>query len=234
MFERYTERARRVIFFARKEASEFGAGAIQSEHLLLGLVMEDSPMVEGVAHGLLSIQLIRDDVRKRVTIGEKLPVSVDLPLANECKRILAYAAEEAERLHHSHISTEHLLLGMLRETDTIAAEILRMYGIDLAATRVKIALAQTAQIPPHLPKAGCVPDPETAKRIAEAVWLVMYGEAAVEEQKPFQADFENDLWTVKGLPRSGQETKPFVAVMSRVDGRIVKVGTTAVRRELLE
>jgi len=91
---------------------------------------------------------------------------VDLPLSNECKRILAYAAEEAERLHHSHISTEHLLLGMLRETDSFAAEILRMYGIDLAPTRVKIALAsmpQIVQIPPHLPKAGCVPDPETAK-----------------------------------------------------------------------
>ena len=82
---------------------------------------------------------------------------MDLPLSNECKRILAYAAEEAERLHHSHISTEHLLLGMLRETDSFAA---------LAPTRVKIALAsmpQIVQIPPHLPKAGCVPDPETAK-----------------------------------------------------------------------
>jgi len=153
---------------------------------------------------------------------------VDLPLSNECKRILAYAAEEAERLHHSHISTEHLLLGMLRETDSFAA---------LAPTRVKIALAsmpQIVQIPPHLPKAGCVPDPETAKRIAEAVWLVMYGEAAVEEQKPFQADFENDLWTVRGSPPSGQETKPFVAVISRVDGRIAKIGTTVVRRDLLE
>jgi ATP-dependent Clp protease ATP-binding subunit ClpA len=232
MFERYTERARRVIFYARIEASEFGTRAIQPEHLLLGLLMEDSPMVEGFARDSQSIERIRDDVTKRVTIGEKLPASVDLPIANECKRILAYAAEEAERLHHSHISTEHLLLGMLRETDSIAAEILRMYGIDLASTRVKIALAQTAQIPPHLPKVGCVPDPETAKRIAEAVWLVMYGEAAVEEQKPFQADFENDLWTVRGLPPSGQETKPFVAVISRVDGRIVKIGTTVVRRDL--
>ena len=150
---------------------------------------------------------------------------------------MAYAAEEAERLHHSHISTEHLLLGMLRETDSFAAEILRMYGIDLAPTRVKIGLAsmpQIVQIPPHLPKAGCVTDPETAKRIAEAVWLVMYGEAAVEEQKPFQADFENDLWTVRGSPPSGQETKPFVAVISRVDGRIAKIGTTVVRRDLLE
>src|SRR5262245_24806522 len=77
MFERYTERARRVIFFARKEASEFAAGAIQTEHLLLGLLMEDSPMVEGVARDALSIEFIRDDVTKRVTIGEKLPVASD-------------------------------------------------------------------------------------------------------------------------------------------------------------
>ena len=237
MFERYTERARRVIFFARKEASDFGAAAIQTEHLLLGLLTEDIDMVKRFSLDWPSEERIREDITERATIGAKLPYSVDLPLSDECKHILAYAIEEAERLDHSYISTEHLLLGLLRETNSLAAEILRAHRIDLAPARVKIALPSSreiAEIPPQLPKAGCVPDPETAKRIAEAVWLVMYGEAAVEQQKPLQADFEDDRWRVRGSPPSGQATPAFIAVISRVDGRILKIGTTVVSRDLFE
>jgi ATP-dependent Clp protease ATP-binding subunit ClpA len=141
-----------------------------------------------------------------ITVGAKLPTSVDLPLSDECKHILAFALEEAEYLNHSYLSTEHLLLGMLRETKSLAAELLRSYRIDLAPARVKLALASLPEIvkrPPHLPQAGCVPDPDTAKRSAEAVWFVMYGEAAVEQEKPLQAHFGNDFWTVRGSPPSG-------------------------------
>ena len=115
MFERYTEKARRVIFFARYEASQFGSPYIETEHLLLGLLREDKALTNRFLRSHASVESIRKQIEGHTTIREKVSTSVDLPLSNECKRVLAYAAEEAERLSHKHIGTEHLLLGLLRE-----------------------------------------------------------------------------------------------------------------------
>ena len=98
MFERYTERARRVIFFARYEASQFGSTTIETEHLLLGLIREDKNLTNRFLRNHSSIESIRKEIEGRTTIREKVSTSIDLPLSNECKRILAYAAEEAEAL----------------------------------------------------------------------------------------------------------------------------------------
>ena len=110
MFERYTEKARRVIFFARYEASQFGSPYIETEHLLLGLLREDKALTNRFLRSHQSVESIRKQIEGHTTIREKVSTSVDLPLSNECKRVLAYAAEEAERLSHKHIGTEHLLL----------------------------------------------------------------------------------------------------------------------------
>src|ERR1051326_7974869 len=124
MFERYTEKARRVVFFARYEASQFGSPYIESEHLLLGLIREDKGLTHRFFQSVESIDEIRRQIEGHTIVREKTSTSVDLPVSNECKRILAYAAEEAERLGHQHIGTEHLLLGVLRERECFAAEIL--------------------------------------------------------------------------------------------------------------
>src|ERR1051326_5471405 len=139
MFERYTERARRVIFFARYEASQFGSTTIETEHLLLGLIREDKNLTNRFLRNHSSIERIRKEIEGRTTIREKVSTSIDLPLSNECKRILAYAAEEAERLNHRHIGTEHLLLGILREEKCVAAEILHERGLRLNAIREELA-----------------------------------------------------------------------------------------------
>src|SRR5246500_713747 len=139
MFERYTERARRVIFFARYEASQFGSTTIETEHLLLGLIREDKNLTNRFLRNSSSIESIRKEIEGRTTIREKVSTSIDLPLSNECKRILAYAAEEAERLNHRHIGTEHLLLGILREEKCVAAEILHERGLRLNAIREELA-----------------------------------------------------------------------------------------------
>src|SRR5204863_498271 len=139
MFERYTERARRVIFFARYEASQFGSTTIETEHLLLGLIREDKNLTNRFLRNHSSIESIRKEIEGRTTIREKVSTSIDLPLSNECKRILAYAAEEAERLNHRHIGTEHLLLGILREEKCVAAEILHERGLRLNAIREELA-----------------------------------------------------------------------------------------------
>ncbi len=146
MFERYTEKARRVVFFGRYEASQFGSPFIETEHLLLGLLREDKALTNRFlrAHGV--VESIRRQIEKNTTIREKVSTSVDLPLSNECKRVLAYAAEEAERLGHKHIGTEHLLLGLLREEGCFAAQMLKERGIELESIRE--GLAKTPMAPP--------------------------------------------------------------------------------------
>ncbi len=138
MFERYTEKARRVIFFARYEASQFGSPYIETEHLLLGLLREDKALTNRFLRSHASVESIRKQIEGHTTIREKVSTSVDLPLSNECKRVLAYAAEEAERLSHKHIGTEHLLLGLLREEKCFAAEILQERGLRLPAIREEL------------------------------------------------------------------------------------------------
>src|SRR6266478_5195807 len=143
MFERYTEKARRVVFFGRYEASELGSPYIESEHLLLGLLREDKALTNRFLGSLDSVESIRKQIEGHTTIHEKIPTSVDLLLSNECKRVLAYAAEEAKRLRHKHIGTEHLLLGLLREEKCFTAEILFERGLRLSTIREE--LARTSQ-----------------------------------------------------------------------------------------
>src|SRR5258705_507433 len=121
MFERYTERARRVIFFARYEGSQFGSVTIETEHLLLGLTREAKNLFTRFLPKGDGIEAIRRDVESRSAIREKIKTSIDLPLSDECKRILAYALEEAQRMDQRHIGTEHLLLGILREEHCMAS-----------------------------------------------------------------------------------------------------------------
>jgi len=141
MFERYTEKARRVIFFARYEACQFGSPYIETEHLLLGLLREDKLLANRFLRSQANIESIKKQIEAQTTTREKVPTSVDLPLSTECKRVLAYAAEEAERLGHKHIGTEHLLLGLLREDKCFAAELLHERGLRLNQVREEIARA---------------------------------------------------------------------------------------------
>jgi ATP-dependent Clp protease ATP-binding subunit ClpC len=139
MFERYTERARRVIFFARYEASQLGSGAIETEHLLLGLIREGKGLTSRLfSKSHLSMDQIRKDVEGRSAYREKVSTSVEIPLSLESKRVLSHAAEEAERMLHSYIGTEHILLGLMREERSVAAAILSDKGMRLAGVREDI------------------------------------------------------------------------------------------------
>ena len=151
MFERYTEKARRVIFFARYEASQFGSPYIETEHLLLGLLREDKALTNRFLRAHASVESIRKQIEGHTTIRQQVSTSVDLPLSNEGKRVLAYAAEEAERLGHKHIGTEHLLLGLLREDKCFAAEILHERGLRLSSVREELARAPQQDAPSPQP-----------------------------------------------------------------------------------
>ncbi len=142
MFERYTEKARRVIFFARYEASAF-----ESEHLLLGFLRESKAFSAKLFSGpSFTVDDIRKEIEKHTTVGEKIPTSVDLPLSNECRRILHYASEEADRLGHKHIGTEHILAGMLREEDCYAARLLGEHSVSLEIVRSEIQQEPTREL----------------------------------------------------------------------------------------
>ena len=132
MFERYTERARRVLFFARYEASQLGSISIETEHLLLGLIREGKGLTSRIfARSHLSLESIRKEIEGRTVFREKVSTSVEIPFSAETKRVLQFAAEEADRLLHNYIGTEHLLLGILREERSVAATILMEKGMRL-------------------------------------------------------------------------------------------------------
>ncbi|HEV8495182.1 MAG TPA: Clp protease N-terminal domain-containing protein, partial [Candidatus Angelobacter sp.] len=146
MFEKYTEKARRVIFFARYEASQFGSPYIELEHLLLGLLREDKALTHRFLHAHSAVESIRKQIEDHTIVREKVSTSVDLPLSEEAKRVLGHAAEEAEHLSHKHIGTEHLLLGVLREEGSFAARILNEHGVQLSAVREELGrVLQDAQ-----------------------------------------------------------------------------------------
>ena len=140
MFERYTEKARRVIFFARYEALQYGSPVIAPEHILLGLMREDKTISARYFpyRKTLTVEAVRREVEERIVLRERIPQSAELHLAAETKRILAFANEESQNLKNRHIGPEHLLLGLVKQERSIAAEILYQYGLRLNDVREEI------------------------------------------------------------------------------------------------
>jgi uncharacterized protein YbbC (DUF1343 family) len=136
MFERYTDKARRVIFFARYEASQFGSEMIEPEHLLMGITREDKDLIERFLKGEeASAQTLRTEIESHLKREQGVETYVEVPLGAATKRVLAYAHEESDALRHKHIGTEHLLLGLLREKGSIAEKSLKACGIQLELVR---------------------------------------------------------------------------------------------------
>ncbi len=136
MFEKFTEKAKRILFLARYEASQQGSKAIGTEHLLLGLLKEGEETIrELFARASVSMDLLQAELERRSPVREKLSTSVEIPVGDDTKKALQYAEEEAERLMHPQIGTEHLLLGLLRMEDAPAGRMLAERGIRLYAVR---------------------------------------------------------------------------------------------------
>jgi enamine deaminase RidA (YjgF/YER057c/UK114 family) len=171
MFERYTEIARRSLFFARYEASQLGSTSIAPEHLLLGLIRERHGIIENLltlcgVSGDLDFEM-RQDFEAQEGIGPgvtRTPTSTEMPFTPEMKQVLQYATEEADRLNHQNIGPEHLLLGVLREENCPAAALLRRHGLDLAIAREKVV--EILEAHPELAGSG---GGATASRIATSV-----------------------------------------------------------------
>jgi len=138
MFEHYTEKARRVIFFARYEASQFGSDRIETEHILLGLLREDKELAARFFSRLTTIDALRKEIEGRIVVHKRESIAVELALAPSAKRALDYAIDESKKLNQDYLGTEHLLLGLLREDKSMAGEILYEQGLRLDAIREEL------------------------------------------------------------------------------------------------
>ena len=158
MFERYTERSRRVIFFARYEALQYGSPVIAPEHILLGLVREDKTITNRffAFRYNLSADSIRKEIEDRITVRDRMPQTAELHLSGETKKVLFYANEESRGLKSRTIGPEHLLMGLIREESSLAAEILIKFGLRVQDIRDVIQRAAT-------PLTAARPDPSNDK-----------------------------------------------------------------------
>ena len=139
MFERFTDRARKVMALANQEAQRFNHEYIGTEHILLGLVKEGSGVGANVLKALsVDLRKVRLEVEKLVKQGPEMVTMGKLPQTPRAKKVIEYAIEEARNLNHNYVGTEHLLLGLLREHDGVAAQVLRNLGLKLEEVREEV------------------------------------------------------------------------------------------------
>jgi ATP-dependent Clp protease ATP-binding subunit ClpC len=167
VFERYNERARRVVFFARFEASQYGGTEIDVQHLLFGLMREDKNLTRYLNQSVTTFDAIRKELEGQMPRQPKISVSVDLPLSMAAKRVLAFAASEAEVMGHK-VGPEHLLLGVLAEADSAAAKALTSRGVEFLSVRADIIRRATNES-----------RPEATRQMSES-WVPAVGQAVRE------------------------------------------------------
>jgi hypothetical protein len=167
MFERYTEQARRVIFFARYETSQFGSEQIEPDHFLLGLFRQDPVLMKRFVPNTTG-EAVRDQIQRETPPRQKISTSTEMPLSLSVKRILAYGAEEAEMMGHPHIGTEHLLLGLLREP-TSASRILEGLGVTIEGAREEIAKSIVTADPNRLTPEEAAAEREALRSMIESL-----------------------------------------------------------------
>jgi len=139
MFERFTDRARKVMALANQEAQRFNHEYIGTEHILLGLVKEGSGVGANVLKNLdVDLRRVRLEVERLVKAGPEMVTMGRLPQTPRAKKVIEYAIEEARNLNHNYVGTEHLLLGLLREHDGVAAQVLMNLGLKLEEVREEV------------------------------------------------------------------------------------------------
>jgi hypothetical protein len=203
MWQRFTERARKVVFFAQQEAQRFGESYVSTEHLLLGLVKEADSIAARVLDRMgVSLSRLQTEVERQLPRGDARATQ-EMQLTPRAKRVIDLAYDEARQLSNNYIGTEHLLLGLIREGEGLAGRVLEKLGVGLEAARRETMLLQDADpnrpAPPPLPKiafteAGrryerphtpeVVFHTQTAVSLYNAVWEAL--------KKPTRTEAENE------------------------------------------
>ena len=146
-FEKFSERARRVLTLAQNEAQRFNHNYIGTEHILLGLVGETEGVVARVLKNLgIDLEKVRAAVEFIIGRGEK-PVTGEIGLTPRAKKVIELAVDEARRANHSYIGTEHLLAGLLREGEGVASGVLESLGVTLEKVRTETQRVLSQNVP---------------------------------------------------------------------------------------
>lgn len=164
MFDRFTDRARKVMGLARQEAQRFNHEYIGTEHILLGLVQEGSGVAASVLRNMdVDLKKIRQEVEKMVQTGNNLVTMGQLPFTPRAKKVLELSLEEATNLGHNYIGTEHLLLGLLRENESVASKVLMNLGLKLDDVRDEVLDFLGAEPVANAEKTGSAPTNSKSK-----------------------------------------------------------------------
>ena len=159
MWQRFTERARRVVFFAQEEAGRLGENEVSTEHLLLGLVREDDSVAARILTRLhVSCAKVRSEVDRQVTRGEGR-LGNEMQLTPRAKRVIDLAYDEARNLKNEYIGTEHLLLGIIREGEGLAGMVLKKLGVEYAAALLIVKQIQQGSEEPPDTQTAISPEP---------------------------------------------------------------------------
>ena len=138
MWQRFTERARRVVFFAQEEAGRLGENYVSTEHLLLGLVRENDSVAARILDTMgVSLGRIRNEIERQVARGDGR-MGQDMQLTPRAKRVIDLAYDEARQISNNYIGTEHILLGLVREGEGLAGRVLAKLGVELERTRREV------------------------------------------------------------------------------------------------
>src|SRR4028119_519088 len=138
MWQRFTERARRVVFFAQEEAGRLGENYVSTEHLLLGLVRENDSVAARILDRIgVSLGRIRSEIERQVVRGDGR-MGQDMELTPRAKRVIDLAYDEARQLNNDYIGTEHILLGLIREGEGLAGRVLSHFKVDLDQARLQV------------------------------------------------------------------------------------------------
>jgi hypothetical protein len=196
MFERYVEKARRSIFFARYEASAYGSPTIETEHLLLGLLREDKELLTQMSLQDGDLRALRQRVESLMQRHVPLPGSADLPLSGACKRALSYAAKEADKFHHTTIDPRHLMLGLLRSENTTAAKVLGEIGITYDAFADMVG-----QQPEYVERPVHRPPRESSDAAAESLRSSVTSLESLVSYATRQLQLSSDIYGTQKLKR---------------------------------
>ncbi|HEY7328384.1 MAG TPA: Clp protease N-terminal domain-containing protein [Gemmataceae bacterium] len=208
MYERFTDRARKVLQLANQEARRFNHEYVGTEHILLGLIEESSGVAAKVLKNLdIDLRKIRLDVEKIVQSGHNKVTWSKLPQTPRAKKVIEYAIEEARSLNHNYVGTEHLLLGLLREADGVASQVLWNFGakfLSVQGLRAEV-LKYLGQVWPKEELVGAPLNlpPPPPKSLAEVWPKEEYPSTEAVRKQPLSAEseqirsLEQQLWSVR-------------------------------------
>ena len=235
MFERFTDRARRVVVLAQEEARMLNHNYIGTEHILLGLIHEGQGVAAKALESLgINLQAVRQQVEEIIGRGQQAP-SGHIPFTPRAKKVLELSLRESLQLGHNYIGTEHILLGLIREGDGVAAQVLVKLGADLNRVReqvIQLLHAHPAEEP------GSAPSAARELRLLPAVRARL---AAVEERLtaieqrvgtgPDLSDLDEQIAQVRGEKESAIDAKDFAQAASLRDREKALLASKAARQE---